>query len=127
MKTNLLFGIHCHQPIDNFDRVIVEIIEKSYRPFFETLKEFPKFKCSVHFSGWLFEYIKKNDSKLFELIKSLAPQIEFFTGGYYEPILASIPSVSRVKQIQKLSKFIEKNFNQKPKGMWLTERIWMIQ
>lgn len=124
MKTNLLFGIHCHQPIDNFDRVIVEIIEKSYRPFFETLKEFPKFKCSVHFSGWLFEYIKKNDSKLFELIKSLAPQIEFFTGGYYEPILASIPSVSRVKQIQKLSKFIEDNFNQKPKGMWLTERIW---
>ena len=124
MKTNLLFGIHCHQPIDNFDNVIVEIIEKSYRPFFETLKDFPKFKCSVHFSGWLFEYIKKNDLKLFELIKSLSPQIEFFTGGYYEPILASIPSVSRVKQIEKLSEFIEENFNQKPKGLWLTERIW---
>lgn len=124
MKINLLFGIHCHQPIDNFDNVIIEIIGKSYRPFFETLKEFPKFKCSVHFSGWLFEYIKKNDPELFDLIKSLSNQIEFFTGGYYEPILASIPSISRVKQIQKLSKFIEENFNQKAKGMWLTERIW---
>ena len=124
LKTNLLFGIHCHQPIDNFDKVIYEIIEKSYRPFFETLQSFPQFKCSVHFSGWLFEYIKKNDPKLFSLIKSLSSQIEFFTGGYYEPILASIPSSSRVKQINKLSRFIEDNFNQSPKGLWLTERIW---
>lgn len=124
MKTNLLFGIHNHQPIDNFDKVIVQIIKKSYRPFFEVLKNYPNFKCSVHFSGWLFEYIKKNDYPLFELIKSLSSQIEFFTGGYYEPILASIPSKSRVEQIKKLSSFIEENFNQKPKGLWLTERIW---
>jgi hypothetical protein len=124
MKTNLLFGIHCHQPIDNFDNVILEIIEKSYKPFFLILKSFPKFKCSVHFSGWLFEYIKNNDKELFELIKEVSNQIEFFTGGYYEPILASIPSISRVEQIKKLSNFIEENFNQKPRGLWLTERIW---
>ncbi len=124
MKTNLLFGIHCHQPVDNFDKVIYEIIEKSYRPFFEILKLYPDFKCSVHFSGWLFEFILKNDPKLFNLIKELSPQIEFFTGGYYEPILASIPSVDRVKQINMLSLFIQKHFNQKPRGLWLTERIW---
>lgn len=124
MKTNLLFGIHCHQPIDNFDRVIYEIIEKSYRPFFEVLKLYPEFKCSVHFSGWLFEFIKKNDPALFSLIKELSAQIEFFTGGYYEPILASIPSKDRVKQINMLSQFIKENFNQKPRGLWLTERIW---
>ncbi|XPV68373.1 MAG: alpha-amylase/4-alpha-glucanotransferase domain-containing protein [Halarcobacter sp.] len=124
MKTSLLFGIHCHQPIDNFDRVVYEIIEKSYKPFFNILKLYPKFKCSVHFSGWLFEFIEKNDTELFNLIKELSPQIEFFTGGYYEPILASIPSKSRVEQINKLSSFIQKNFNQKPRGLWLTERIW---
>jgi predicted glycosyl hydrolase (DUF1957 family) len=124
MKTNLLFGIHCHQPVDNFDKVIYQIIEKSYRPFFEVLKEYPEFKCSVHFSGWLFEFIKKNDPKLFSLIKELSPQIEFFTGGYYEPILASIPSCDRVKQINMLTEFIQDNFNQKPRGLWLTERIW---
>lgn len=124
MKTNLLFGIHCHQPVDNFDRVIFDIIEKSYQPFFETLKLYPQFKCSVHFSGWLFEFIKKNNPELFSLIKELSAQIEFFTGGYYEPILASIPSHDRVKQIDMLSKFIKENFNQKPRGVWLTERIW---
>jgi hypothetical protein len=124
MKTDLLFGIHCHQPVDNFDKVIYEIIKKSYKPFFQTLKQYPQFKCSVHFSGWLFQFIKDKEPELFSLIKELSPQIEFFTGGFYEPILASIPSCDRISQINMLSNFIEENFNQKPKGLWLTERIW---
>jgi len=124
MKTSLLFGIHCHQPIDNFDNVVLEIIEKSYKPFFKVLEEFPNFKCSVHFSGWILEFIQKNDPELFTLMQKLSSQIEFFTGGYYEPILASISSRDRVAQIQKLSQFIKKHFKQTPRGLWLTERIW---
>ncbi len=120
----LLFGIHCHQPIDNFDHVVYEAIVKSYKPFFQTLQKFPTFKCSVHFSGWLLEFIQKNDNELFSIMKKLSPQIEFFSGGFYEPILASIPSIDRIAQIQKLNSFIKKNFNQTPKGLWLTERVW---
>ena len=107
MNTKLLFGIHCHQPIDNFDHVVYEAIVKSYKPFFETLQNFPEFKCSVHFSGWLLEFIQKNDTELFSLMKKLSPQIEFFSGGFYEPILASIPSIDRIAQIQKLNSFIK--------------------
>lgn len=124
MKTSLLFGIHCHQPIDNFDWVLKEAIEKSYKPFFEILKEFPTFKCSIHYSGWLLEYIEENDKELFSLMKSLSNQLEFFTGGYYEPVLSAIPSTDRVGQIKKLSNYIKKHFNQQPKGLWLTERVW---
>jgi len=57
-------------------------------------------------------------------MQELSPQLEFFSGGYYEPILASIPSKDRVKQIEKLNTFIQKSFNQTPKGLWLTERVW---
>lgn len=124
MKTALLFGIHCHQPVDNFDWVIYDAIERSYKPFFETLKQFPEFKISVHFSGSLLEFIEKNDKELFSLMKSLSSQIEFFSGGYYEPVLASIPSKDRIGQIKKLNNFIKKHFNQTPKGLWLTERVW---
>ncbi len=124
MKTNLLFGIHCHQPIDNFDEVVLSAIAKSYKPFFQTLEEFPKFKCSVHFSGWLLEFIEKKDAELFSLIQKLSPQLEFFSGGFYEPILASIPSADRISQIKKLNTYIKKKFNQTPKGLWLTERVW---
>jgi len=124
MSTNLLLGVHCHQPIDNFDYVIDDAIQKSYKPFFETLEKFPTFKISVHFSGYLLEYIEKNDSELFSLMKKLSPQIEFFTGGFYEPVLASIPSKDRIAQIKKLNKYIKKHFNQTPIGLWLTERVW---
>ena len=67
MNTTLLFGIHCHQPVDNFDYVIKNAIEKSYKPFFQTLKKYPQFKFSVHFSGYLFEFIEKNDPELFHI------------------------------------------------------------
>lgn len=124
MKTTLLLGVHSHQPIDNFDYVIYDAIEKSYKPFFQTVAQFPEFKFSVHFSGWLLEFIEKNDKELFSLMQSLSSQVEFFTGGFYEPILASIPAIDRIAQIKKLSNYIKKHFNQTPKGLWLTERVW---
>ncbi|MBD3789457.1 MAG: DUF1926 domain-containing protein [Campylobacterales bacterium] len=124
MRTVLLLGIHCHQPVGNFDEVVYDAIARSYKPFFQVLKAYPKFRISVHYSGWLLEFIQKNDLELFGLMQSLSDQIEFFSGGYYEPILASIPSQDRIAQITKLNNFIKTYFHQTPKGLWLTERVW---
>lgn len=123
---SLLFGIHCHQPVDNFSHVVDEATLKSYKPFLEVVSGYPNFKFSVHYSGWLLEYLQKNQKETFRLLCELSEKriIEFFSGGYYEPILASIPSKDRIDQIKKLNKFIKKNFNQEPKGLWLTERVW---
>ncbi len=125
-KTALLLGLHCHQPVDNFHEVLEEAIAKSYLPFFEVASAYPEFIFSVHYSGWLLEYIKEYSPKLFGLMQELAlrGQVEFLTGGFYEPILASIPSKDRRAQIDKLSAFIKEHFGQKPKGLWLTERVW---
>lgn len=125
-KLPLHLGIHCHQPVENFYNVVDIAVEKSYQPFFEIVKQKPELKVSVHYSGWLFEYIKKHHKKLFKLMQEAneAGQIEFFSGGYYEPVLASIPSRDRKEQIKMLNGFIEKNFDVSPKGLWLTERVW---
>ncbi len=125
-QSALLLGLHCHQPVDNFHHVVDEAIEKSYKPFFEIAYKYEDFKFSIHYSGWLLAYIKQNDPLLFTLFKELSKrgQIEFLTGGYYEPILATISSDDRIAQITKLNHFIEENFGQTPKGLWLTERVW---
>jgi len=125
-KLQLLFGVHNHQPIDNFDHVVDRAIEMCYSPFFEILERFEKVKLSVHFSGWLLEYIHKNNKGLFDTLKRLSDRgsIEFFGGGYYEPILASIPSEDRVGQIKLLNKFLKRHFGITPKGAWLAERVW---
>ena len=101
----LLFGIHMHQPIDNFDWVIKHGVEVCYGPFFEVMSKYPQFKFAVHCSGWLMEEIKSKHPKVYKNIKYLADKgsIEFFSAGYYEPILSVIPSEDRVAQIDMLS------------------------
>jgi len=124
--TQLLFGIHMHQPIDNFKWVIEHGVEVCYGPFFEVMVEYPEFKFSLHCSGWLMEEIKKRHPKVYKNIQKLSKRgsIEFFSAGYYEPILSVIPSCDRVAQVDMLSKSIHKKFKQTPKGLWLTERVW---
>ncbi len=126
MKTSLLLGIHMHQPVDNFDWVIEMGIKTCYEPFFEVMSRYPDFKFSVHCSGWLMEQIEQLRPTLYEKIVTLANNgsIEFFSAGYYEPILSVIPSADRVAQITRLNDSIHERFAQKPKGLWLTERVW---
>ncbi|AFV97389.1 MULTISPECIES: alpha-amylase/4-alpha-glucanotransferase domain-containing protein [unclassified Sulfuricurvum] len=126
MKTSLLLGIHMHQPVDNFEWVIEMGIETCYEPFFEVMSRYPEFKFSVHCSGWLMERIAQLRPSLYEKILTLAHNgsIEFFSAGYYEPILSVIPSRDRLAQIERLNESIKEQFNQTPKGLWLTERVW---
>ena len=93
-KTTLLFGIHQHQPIDNFKWVIDHAVKVCYEPFFEVMSRYPEFRFSVHCSGWLMEQIEQDYPKLYKTIQDLADRgsIEFFSAGYYEPILSVIPS-----------------------------------
>lgn len=123
---HFLFGIHCHQPLDNFHNVLNIAVNQSYLPFLQTVVRYPNFKFAVHYSGWLLEYLKNYSKETFRLLQQLAEsgQAEFFSGGYYEPILAAIPSPYRRLQVNKLNTFIEEHFGQKPKGLWLTERVW---
>lgn len=122
MKTTLLFGVHMHQPVDNLSIAVENAIKSCYGPFFKLLSRYNTFKFALHSSGWILKYIKDNHVDIFEDIKKC--NIEFFTGGYYEPVLASIDKDSQIAQIQQLNEFIFDNFKQHPKGLWLTERVW---
>ncbi|SMC09677.1 alpha-amylase/4-alpha-glucanotransferase domain-containing protein [Nitratiruptor tergarcus] len=124
--SQLYFGLHMHQPVDNLHEAVENAVKQCYRPLFQTLKKYPQFRFALHCSGWLFEQLRTKYSDVFEDICYLNEQgsIEFFSGGFYEPVLASIPREDRIAQIQKLSSYIEHYFDKKPKGLWLTERVW---
>ena len=126
MKIPFLFGIHCHQPAENFYNVVDWAIKESYAPFIEVALKNKKFKFSAHYSGWLLEYIRNHNEKLFNNLKTLSDEgrIEFFTGGFYEPILSAIPSDDRRGQVEMLKKYIKNYFGQDTESLWLTERVW---
>lgn len=120
------FGIHNHQPVGNFDFVLEEAFQKAYWPFLELLEQFPFMKIGMHYSGILLEWIDRHHPEYVQKLKELVAkrQIEMLTGGYYEPILISIPEKDRLGQIQKLNRFIHKRVGDKPLGMWCAERVW---
>jgi len=125
-KIKLLMAFHCHQPVDNFDHVFHRAYEKSYLPFIDVLKRHPKVKVALHYSGCLLDWCMKNKPEFIKLLKALVKsgQAEMMTGGYYEPILSIIPDRDKRGQIRLMSDYLEKTFGSKPRGLWLTERVW---
>ena len=120
------FGVHNHQPIGNFDHVMVDATERAYRPFLERLDQRPEVRLSVHCTGSLLEWLRERSPRTFDLLGTLAArgQIELLTGGFYEPILAVLPDHDKIGQIERLTTFLKSNFGVRPRGMWLAERVW---
>lgn len=128
-KLKFIFGNHCHQPVGNFDHVFQMAVDKSYLPFLDILGQFPEIKMSMHFSGCLLEWLEDHQPSLVDDLAKLANkgQIELLSGGFYEPVLAAIPSWDRKMQLELMNSYIQRRFAQKAKGAWLTERVWESQ
>lgn len=125
-KFKLAFGVHNHQPIGNFTAVFDEAHTKAYVPFLEAVAQHPDIRISLHQSGILWEWQKRDHPEYFEFIGKLVDsgQVELLTGGYFEPILTSIPARDTLGQIALLKAFLQEHFGVAPRGLWLTERVW---
>ncbi|MDH4157352.1 MAG: hypothetical protein OEW00_08765, partial [candidate division Zixibacteria bacterium] len=125
-KFKLAFGIHNHQPVGNFEAVFEEAHKKAYLPFLKLVEQYESIAISLHQSGILWRWQEKNHPDYFEIVGKMVDrgQIELLTGGFYEPILSSIPERDISGQIAMLNKYIEDHFEVACEGLWLTERIW---
>lgn len=123
---NLMFGVHSHQPVGNFDGVFRESYETCYRPFLETLARHPGVRAALHYSGPLLEWMEENEPGYIDKIAGLAErgQVEMLSGGFYEPILPIIPRDDALGQIQMMNDYIHRRFGQHARGLWLAERVW---
>ncbi|MCU1343417.1 MAG: alpha-amylase [Candidatus Acidoferrum typicum] len=128
-KFNLVLLIHAHQPIGNFDEVMEQTYVRSYLPFVECLSRHPLVRMGLHYSGSLLEWLAKQHPEYLVQIAALVArgQVEVVGGGFYEPILITIPPEDQIEQIRRLSDFITKNFGKRPGGAWLAERVWEPQ
>jgi len=124
-----LFGVHNHQPVGNFDSVVLEAAARAYHPLLETARETGGVVLSVHCSGGLLAFLRERATATFDLLGRLAAEgrVELLTGGFYEPILPMLPDDDKVGQIQALSEFLRTNFGVRARGMWLAERVWEPQ
>lgn len=125
-KIYFALTVHSHQPVGNFDHVIEEAYQKSYRPFLEVLDAHPQIRFCLHTSGVLLEWIEKHHPEFFKLLGQMVDrsQVELLGGGYYEPILVAIPEPDRMAQIRRMADYLNQHFGVRPKGAWVAERVW---
>lgn len=126
MSVTLLLGVHAHQPVGNFPKVMSDAHERCYRPFLETLFAYPDFRFSAHFSGWMLDWLRLNYPDDMALLATMVRrgQVELFSSGDTEPVLAAIPHHDRVGQLRTLNEKITRWTGRVPQGAWLTERVW---
>ena len=122
----LLLGVHAHQPVGNFTHVLDDAHIRCYGPFLRVLHRYPEFRFAIHLSGWLLDYLRQHYPQDMRLLQEMVSrgQAELCGAGYTEPVLAAIPSRDRLGQINKLSDYLEQHLGQRPRGAWLTERVW---
>lgn len=125
-KVNFLFAVHLHQPVGNFESVFREATKVAYNPFLRAMLDYPDFLFGFHASGPLWEHWEENNPEIFDMVEKMVErnQMELLGGGFYEPILSVIPRKDAIAQIRMMGDYLEDNFGRRPRGIWLTERIW---
>ncbi len=122
----LLLGVYAHQPVGNFPEVIEDAHLRCYKPFLETLNAYPDFRFAAHFSGWLLDWLRERFPEDMEMLAGMVRrgQVEMFSSGDTEPVLAAIPHRDRVGQLAALNDKLGTWTGVRPQGAWLTERVW---
>ncbi|HET7168951.1 MAG TPA: alpha-amylase/4-alpha-glucanotransferase domain-containing protein [Candidatus Limnocylindrales bacterium] len=125
-RISLALALHNHQPVGNFGWVLAEVFERAYAPMVDALERHPGVRLSLHYSGPLLRWLIDAQPAFVERLRDLVErgQVEILGGGFYEPVLASLPERDRIGQLRRMTDELSARFGRRPRGAWLAERVW---
>ncbi len=125
-RISLALALHNHQPVGNFGWVIADVYEHSYEPLVAALERHPGIRLALHYTGPLLDWLAVERPAFLQRVEALvaAGRVELLGGGYYEPVLASLPEGDRLAQLRLMGDAIERIGGRRPTGAWLAERVW---
>src|SRR5450756_719062 len=123
---SLALVLHNHQPVGNFGWVIEDVYEHAYSPMLHALERHPGIRLGLHYTGPLLQWLAANRPNAITQIRGLVErgQVEIVGGGFYEPILVTLPDRDRHGQLIRMRDELEAIFGRRPAGAWLAERVW---
>ena len=115
---SLALGLHNHQPVGNFGWVLAEVFDQAYAPMIDALERHPGVRLSLHYTGPLLRWLVAERPDAIERLRGLVSrgQVEILGGGFYEPVLASLPERDRIGQLGRMADELEAMFEQRPRG-----------
>lgn len=122
----LIFGTYNHQPEGMLPELFERAYQSAYKPFLSLLYDHPRLPVVLHYCGSLFEWMEEQHPEFLTLLREMVQrkQVELLGGGFYAPILSLIPDADKMGQIEKLTTYLRTTFGIRPRGGWLTERVW---
>jgi alpha-amylase len=122
----MVFGLHLHQPVGNFDEVFESHTREVYAPLLDRLAERDFLPLTVHVSGPLLEWLEARAHPLLDRIGGLAGEgrLELLLSGFWEPVLPALSRADRREQLERMRAWLNSRFGVEPTGLWLTERVW---
>jgi 4-alpha-glucanotransferase len=125
-RISLALALHNHQPVGNFGWVFADVYEQAYRPMLDALDRHSGVRLALHYTGPLLDWLRSERPEFVERLAALVArgQVELMGGGYYEPVLASIPERDRLGQLRTMADEVERIAGRRPRGAWLAERVW---
>jgi hypothetical protein len=123
---SLSLVVHNHQPVGNFGWVIEDVFEHAYQPLLDALERHRGIHLGLHYTGPLLQWMAANRPGSIDQVRGLVArgQIEIVGGGFYEPILITLPDRDRHGQLVRMADELESLVGRRPRGAWLAERVW---
>jgi len=106
--------------------VFEDATERCYEPTLRLLRENPHVRAGIHVSGTLLQWFVDRRPAIVEALRELVErgQVEVLGGALEEPILAMLPERDALGQLTRMADLCEEVLGQRPRGMWLAERVW---
>jgi hypothetical protein len=125
-RISLALALHNHQPVGNFGWVFGDVFEHAYEPMLDALDRHPGVRLGLHYSGSLLDWMRAERPAFLGRLRAVVErdQAELLGGGYYEPVLASLPQRDRLGQLTRMADELERITGRRPRGAWLAERVW---
>lgn len=102
------------------------IYQESYKPFANLLFHLSDVKVACYYSGMLLKWFEEKHPEYILLLKDLCQsgKMEILSSGFYEPVFNLINVKCRGKQLDLMSTYIRKVFNQKATGICIPNDVW---
>jgi alpha-amylase len=124
--TRVILGTHNHLPLGRTDAAAEQIYQQTFKPLLAVLYRYPGFPVTLHYSGLLIEWLEEFHPEFLTLLAEMVGrgQVEVLGGGYYDPILALIPTNDKLGQLEKMTTRLRVKFETRPRGCWIAEKVW---
>ncbi len=122
----LILSVKHHHPFGQPKATLENSYSSGLLPFLQVMEKHTSIPFCLNLSGPLLESLSALHPDYLNRVHRLVEygQVEILGGGFFEPVLAMLPSSDRVGQIQRFSEYLLDLFGASVRGFSLAQSVW---